>query len=260
MTTPQTEDGFTRIANELLESFISYRLSGEEMQVLLFVIRKTYGYKKKSDYIALSQFVEATGMKKSNVVRAIKKLVDKNIVIKKDNELSVNKDKSTWKPLSKKITTVIKKDNAVINIDKASLSKKSTTKDNYTKENITKEITTNVVTGFGNPDVNVVKAYFLEKMRIPKEDCTKKQSSQYWYTLLRESGRGVEGVKMLIDIASEDDFYRNNITSSMDLFYKRIKLMARRRSNVPQVSVMGEKGETYETMATNYRDKGLLLN
>lgn len=154
MTSPQTEDGFTRIANELLESFISYRLSGEEMQVVLFIIRKTYGYKKKSDYIALSQFVEATGIQKSNVARAIRNLIAKNVVVKKDNELSVNKDRGTWKPLSKKITTVVKTDNDIVNIDKASLSILSTTKETTTKDNFTKETSTNVLEGFGKPSLN----------------------------------------------------------------------------------------------------------
>ncbi len=248
MKTPQIEDGYTRIANDLLDAFVAYRLSGEEMKVLLFIMRKTYGYKKTNDYIALSQFVDATDMKKSNVVRAIKKLVDKNIVIKKDNKLGINKNNEDWKPLSKKITTVIKKDKAVIKIDKASLSKKSTTKENTTKENYTKEISTIVDTEFGNSDINEVSSYFLEKLKLPTEGIPVKRSRQYWNVLLRESNRGVDGVKMLIDLASEDDFYKNNITSSMQLYYKRINLIARKRGAVSKIAVMPtirQEGESH---------------
>lgn len=130
---PQTEDGFTRIADEILDALIKYRIPGEQMQCLLFILRKTYGYKKKSDYISNSQFCKATGLNKPNVCRAIRSLVEKNIVIKKDNRkipsYQFNKYYKTWKVLSKKITTkkVIKKDNQV-------LSKKIPTIDTITIE------------------------------------------------------------------------------------------------------------------------------
>ena len=141
---PQTENGFTKIANEILDALIKYRIPGEQRQCLDAILRKTYGFHKKTDYIALSQFVEMTGLKKPTVVRAIQGLLSKKIitVIKKDNKTihlyEFNKNYSQWKPLSKKITlskkiiTVIKKDNP-------SLSFLSTTKDNTTKDNTTKE-------------------------------------------------------------------------------------------------------------------------
>jgi len=119
MINPQKENGYTAIANEILEKLCSYRLSGEEMKLLLTVIRKTYGFQKKEDHIAISQFMEMTGMKKSNCQRAITKLKNKGIlVIKKDNQTGniylFNKHFDEWEQLSKKITTkkeVIKKDN-----------------------------------------------------------------------------------------------------------------------------------------------------
>jgi len=138
---PHLENGYTRIATELLDALISYRIAGEQMQCLLFIIRKTYGYGKKRDNIALSQFVIATGMKKPAVCRALKGLEEKNIiVIKKDNKTSlnygINKYYKKWKSLSKKITLTKK----IISVDKKDnlpLSKKSTTIDNYTIDNTT---------------------------------------------------------------------------------------------------------------------------
>ena len=130
MANPQP-DKYTKISNELLDALIRYRIPGEQMQVFLFIMRKTYGYNKKQDAIALSQFVDATGIKKANVSRAIKGLLSKKIIIiKKDNGIAhvyeIIKDYEKWEPLSKKIT-IIKKDNLP-------LSKKSTTKDNTTKD------------------------------------------------------------------------------------------------------------------------------
>ncbi|MBI5447822.1 MAG: replication protein [Gammaproteobacteria bacterium] len=66
MVTPQCEDGYTKIANELLEALARIRIPGETHQVLDTVLRKTYGYGKKEDAISLSQFVLATGLSKSH--------------------------------------------------------------------------------------------------------------------------------------------------------------------------------------------------
>lgn len=83
MANPQTENGFTRIANELLAALASIRIPGEAMQVLLVIVRKTYGFNKSADAIPLSQFTKATGISRQNVQRAIKKLLDMNLIHRK---------------------------------------------------------------------------------------------------------------------------------------------------------------------------------
>lgn len=112
-----------------------------------FIIRKTWGWHKREDMIPLNQFVNGTGLNKPCVLRAVNKLSEMNlIVIKKDNEngvkYSFNKHYDTWKPLSKKIT-LSKKIMTVIKKDNESLSKKITPlyKDSKetTKETISKE-------------------------------------------------------------------------------------------------------------------------
>ena len=135
MASPQVENGYTMLSNELLEAYAMIRISGEENQLFWFIVRKTYGFKKKDDAISLSQFSLATGINKQNVCRALSKLIIKNMIIKNDNGLitryRIQKDYTSWKPLSKKI---IKK--SVIKIDNLPLSKKIHTKETITKENI----------------------------------------------------------------------------------------------------------------------------
>lgn len=106
---------------------------------------------------------------------------------------------------------------------------------------IDKSIQKPAVSAYGDPDINSCSAYFLEVMRLPKEDCTQKQSRQYWNLLIKESKTGADGVKWLIDLGAKDEFYRNNITSSKDLYYKRVKLVARKRGDIPLIAVMGGK-------------------
>ncbi len=159
--TPQLEDGYTRIADELLEALAYININGEARRVLDVIIRKTYGFNKKRDRISLSQFCLATGLQKPNVVRAIRKLVDINIVIRTDNALGViyaiNKKYSTWQSLSKPIT-LSKPIISVISPDKASLSEPIPTIDNATKDTNTKDIKR-----FKKPSLEEVQAYITEK-------------------------------------------------------------------------------------------------
>ena len=139
MANPQIEDGHVDLANEIIEALAKIRISGEEMQCLWVILRKTYGWHKKEDKISLSQFAQMTGLKRQNVLRAINKLSSKKIigVIKNDdsqiNIYNINKNFDVWKPLSKKIT-------GVINIDNQVSSKKIHTKETITKETIQKKI------------------------------------------------------------------------------------------------------------------------
>ena len=142
MASPQTEDGYTRIANELLQALAFVNISGAEMQAFLVVLRKTYGFNKKEDAISLSQFCLATGMKKPNVCRALSKLIKKNMIIRIDNKpptrYRIQKDYTKWTPLSKQIM-LSKQIKSFIQIDNKSLSKQIPTKEINTKETITKE-------------------------------------------------------------------------------------------------------------------------
>lgn len=134
MPSPQKENGYTPIANEIMEALAGIRIPGEQMQCLMVILRKTYGWNKKSDEISLGQFAESTGMKRPHIVRAIKGLQDKNLitVTKNGNTATTtyqfNKKYKNWKLLPKKIT-VTKKDNLPS-------PKNGTHKRQYTKENI----------------------------------------------------------------------------------------------------------------------------
>jgi phage replication O-like protein O len=162
----QVENGYTRIANELVEALASTYLSPYEWQVLMAIFRKTYGYNKKSDWIANSQLSELTGIYKAHISRTTKKLVERGIVTQTGNRLSFNKDYSSWLPKQvtiKKVTqtgnrlsfnkdysswlpkqVTIKKvtqtGNTVTQMGIAELPKQVDTKDNTTKDNIQKKI------------------------------------------------------------------------------------------------------------------------
>lgn len=96
MASPQKENGFTPIANEIIESLVKVRIPASEKDILLFVIRKTYGYQKKEDKISLTQFQSCTGLSRVTVVKALKNLLIRGMLLKKNQNFRFNKDYENW--------------------------------------------------------------------------------------------------------------------------------------------------------------------
>jgi len=97
MASPQKENGFTPIANEILEKLVNTALLGSEFQILYCIIRKTYGFQKKNDWISLTQFESATGLSRPTVVKSLKNLVSRNMIMKSDKcYYSFNKNWESW--------------------------------------------------------------------------------------------------------------------------------------------------------------------
>ena len=101
MASPQLEDGLTGIANEIVEALMMVNLSAYESRVLWFLFRKTYGWKKKTDWITLSQFSTCLKLDRRLIHRAIKALSSKKmIVIERDDgeriRYGFQKDYEKW--------------------------------------------------------------------------------------------------------------------------------------------------------------------
>jgi len=108
MENPQLENGYTRIANEIMDALMRIRIPGEQTQCLLFILRQTYGYNRKTARISMPEFMEATGLKRQYVYRALKSLNEKRIIrinndSKKHKVYGINKDYSKWGEIKKRI-------------------------------------------------------------------------------------------------------------------------------------------------------------
>jgi phage replication O-like protein O len=93
---------FTRIPNEPLEHLARLHLSGNEWQVMLCIIRKTWGFGKEVDEIANSQIVKATGLCKAVVSRALSQLADRHVVARRGKKIGLETDWGTWQ-ITKKL-------------------------------------------------------------------------------------------------------------------------------------------------------------
>lgn len=205
MANPQTEDGYTAIANEIMEALARTRITSEARCIFDLIIRKTWGFKKKEDNISLSQFCLGTGIKRANVCRALKQLQNHSFIIKRDNKYSIIKDFSLWKTpikrdntLSNGITNVIKRDNK--RYQTGDIQKK------VTKETITKE--KKISPADASPFVQSLLASplfksqwgaFLEMRRSIKKSPTERASELLLKKLESLSGNNLERAIKIVE-------------------------------------------------------------
>lgn len=143
MTSPQTEDGYTRIANELLDAILRYPFSKRELNIVLAVVRKTYGYNKKSDDMTLTQLAELASIDLAHVSRTVAALVEKNVLLKQQGRygyiIGINKKYNTWAPcqngnLAKTASEPCQNSNISLPKEQEELAESANTKDNSKRQ------------------------------------------------------------------------------------------------------------------------------
>lgn len=119
MSNPQLDKGFTRIANELLEAVLKHPFKKRELNVILAVIRKTYGYGKTCDAVSAVQIASMTNIDHSHISKTIDDLISCSVLIKKGSgrlshgkhvkSIGINKKYKMWMTVAK--TATVKKEN-----------------------------------------------------------------------------------------------------------------------------------------------------
>src|SRR5436309_15304390 len=83
---------YTPVPDELFDELLA-DLSGAELKVLMYICRRTFGFKKDRDTISISQMTDGiqkkdgevldrgTGLSKDSVARAVKSLEEKGVKI-----------------------------------------------------------------------------------------------------------------------------------------------------------------------------------
>jgi len=142
MANPQKENGHTQIANEILEVLAMTKLTTQESRVLFAILRKTYGFNKKEDWIANSELERMTGIHRAHCANTVTRLKDRRIVTKTGNKIQFNKDYSQWLVLPKRVTKKVlpKQVQGVTQTGNQLVPKQVYTKDTITKDNIQKTI------------------------------------------------------------------------------------------------------------------------
>lgn len=193
---PQKENGYTAIANEIMEVLARMRIPGEARQMLDVIIRKTYGYGKKEDTISTTQFMKFTGLSQSSIHHTRRRLLlAKLITVSKNGNskiltYSFQKDYDKWvvypktDSIQKRILGVSK--NGTRGIQKRT---QGITKDTYTKDNIQKMS--------GKPDLEAPVLYLNTKTQ--KHFDPKNKSNQDLVRARFNEGRTLEQFKQVVD-------------------------------------------------------------
>lgn len=97
MRVADTDDGFTRLANELYEELIGANLTKNQAKVAHAVCRKTYGFNKKMDRIADTQLAQLTRLPRQKVNAVKKELLSMHVLISDGSLIGPNKNLNEWK-------------------------------------------------------------------------------------------------------------------------------------------------------------------
>jgi len=100
---PQLEDGFARIANEILDALARTALTDYESRCIHYLWRKTYGWHnksqpdaKKEDIISYSQWAAGTGIERRALRRVLSNLVSRHIFTKNPIKLEGKNALTVW--------------------------------------------------------------------------------------------------------------------------------------------------------------------
>jgi phage replication O-like protein O len=143
---PQVEDGYTRIANELLEALIDIRMPGEVRRVFDFILRMTYGYHRKTFDTTQRKISRRLNTSQQRVFEALRWLTRANMVVNTKNRVDLSSDCLTtlgiqkryrlWSPTRKTVSTrksVLSRNvkPCCINTEKRVFTYKEKSKDNF---------------------------------------------------------------------------------------------------------------------------------
>jgi phage replication O-like protein O len=150
VTGPKLENGYLRLANELFDAVLAFPFSKRELLIVLAVIRKTYGFNKKSDEISNYQLAKMTKISLQHIGTTLDKLssigvltVNETGTVKRGQpvrRLGVNKHWHQWATVNESGTVGNESfskrtvDCDSKRIGKSTVNETGTTKDN-TKDN-----------------------------------------------------------------------------------------------------------------------------
>lgn len=99
-STAQLADGFTMLANELMERVLGFGFSHREQSVVFTIFRKTYGYGKKEDDISASQIGAMCNVARNHVTSTLNLLAQRNVINKRAGRfgsiIGIQKDHRKW--------------------------------------------------------------------------------------------------------------------------------------------------------------------
>jgi phage replication O-like protein O len=209
MVSPQKENGYLKISNELVEAFQRLHLSGNQGQLLWVILRFTYGWNKKTDYISLTSFEKCTGLDRRNLKRNLDALARREIISKDGSgyitQYGIQKDYTKWQ-------TGVKNNTSVNNDTRTSVK-------NDTKTSVNNDTHKRQKTIKYSPNSDEVRmSELLFSFILERHPAHRKPDIQKWAMhigrMIRLDKRGVEDIEKIINWCQSDEFWRKTILST----------------------------------------------
>lgn len=212
MANPQKENGYTAIANEILEQIVRVNLNGTQFRIVMTIWRYTYGFRRKQHDMSISHLASLIGAARSQVDRELDSLIDMKIINingtgkRGTRILSFNKNYSEW---------IVKKE--VKPVKKSKQVEMPKTKKKYDEDNTYYKMA----------------LYFHEKVaKVAKEagieHLIKKSNLQTWADDMRKlieiDKIDKRLAKEVMDWVVTDDFWKTNVLSARKLREKFAEL------------------------------------
>lgn len=198
----QLEDGFLRLANDLLDATMLSGLPETELCIVMAVWRKTYGYSKKMDWISNEQLSAMTGKHLTHCSTAKNSLVRKKVLLQEGRKVGMNTNVSEWETKNNGFCKTLAKPAKKTLAEPANepSQKLLTTKDNIQK---TKEITPKSPEGSRpvqeeKPKRQTVSKYHFDRDRL-KDTWNRKAETFGLPKILSISATTEKGIKRLYD-------------------------------------------------------------
>lgn len=103
MAQPKIEEGYTPIANKLLEQVYKLKLNGTQFKIIMAVWRYTYGFSRKEHKLSVSFISESVDVDIRTIKREVNKLISLNLLEVKSEAtfnstriLGFNKNYDAW--------------------------------------------------------------------------------------------------------------------------------------------------------------------
>lgn len=120
MASPQIENGFTKIANDLFNEILKRDFSKRQLKVILAIIRFTYGFNRKEAELSVRFLEDKTGIKFNKISSILKQLQKMQVIVFIGNDstisrkISLIKDYDLWKITSSQIGHSSQKGNELV--------------------------------------------------------------------------------------------------------------------------------------------------
>jgi phage replication O-like protein O len=109
VASPQVENGYTRLANDLYEALGRAPFNRREYKLLHAVVRDTYGWNRKMTKTPKLELFRRVGLRPEHGYTTLKDLLDRQVLVENEGGVGLQKDFDRWRPKSSAKTVLVPK-------------------------------------------------------------------------------------------------------------------------------------------------------